>query len=284
MPSRVAVVVAVLFLTVALICSFSASRLEAVPQPTQGGGYPNYEPTTGATPDCLVTPKKYLNYGGEYGLKTYSELQCCKTSYSGPNLSRQIVTCANYYEWKECCATQTDQVVYGYPKEAVTSWGYLPPGHAYLKSSGPPLQPPTSVGPPVVGIFKLPPGTTSVPRILGNNTGNTTNPGNTISLPPGSIFKVPPGTTKSQPTGNNTGTFPPLTIIKEHNPASPNVLSLAGNSTGPSNNASNPKLIPLTNQQQQLSAHHHHKGSNVAGNNQTNSIQGHSHVTIQNNG
>jgi hypothetical protein len=111
---------------------------------------------------------------------------------------------------------------------------------------------------------KTPPSNCS-PRYLTSGGAvheEPTNPSNsTGTLPPGSIIKVPPGTIGSAtnvlpPSGNSTGTPPTLTITKEHNAASPNVFSSAGNATNPSNNTSTLKLSPLTGQ-------HHHKGSNV---------------------
>jgi len=236
-------ILAVLFLTVALICGFtSTSRLEAISQPSQGGGYPNYEPTIGATPDCLVTPKKY-EHSPHTGappppdtLRTYSILECCKTTYSGPNLQTQTTYCANYYEWKDQYY-EFEHPPYGPPIDYISSWGLLPPYHVYLKSinnggetiSQTPVNT-TGPGECVQGcgcIGCLAPG------------GNATNPGNnTGTLPPGSIFKVPPGTTNGSPTGNNTGSLPSLTLTKEHNPASPNLLSSAGNTTNPTNSTS----------------------------------------------
>lgn len=234
---------AVSFLIVALICGFtSVSRLEAVSQPSQGGGYPDYEPTTGATPDCLVTPKNYqfIGYDNTHPppptpmYRIYSELQCCKISYSGPNLSTQTTTCANYYEWKSQ-STMEDRRLYGFPEYGIDTYGYLPPYHAYLKSinnGGETISPPpintTGPGECVYGCgcfgCLAPGGNASNP---GNNTlptlpitkvhnptspglfssvGNATNPGNnTGTLPPGSIFKVPPGSTSAlAPSGNNT--------------------------------------------------------------------------------
>lgn len=74
-------------------------------------------------------------------------------------------------------------------------------------TKGPPLpSPPTNVLPP----------------------GNT----NTSMFPLGSIIKVLPGSRTAAPTsGNTTGTLSAQTVTKEHNPASPNVFSPAGNTT-----------------------------------------------------
>lgn len=152
-----------------------------------------------------------------------------------------------------------------------------------------PINPPTSGTLPVnnTGVTN---GQTGPPNRLGillppsgNNTGspgktsifnppNTTNalPGNNsaATLPPGSIIKVPPGTIGSGTNpSNSTGTPPSLTISKEHNPASPNVLSLAGNATNPSNNTGPVKLSPLTTTTS--GGHHHHKGTSSSNTNST---------------
>jgi hypothetical protein len=91
--------------------------------------------------------------------------------------------------------------------------------------------------------------------------------GGKVAPPLGSIIKVSPGTTNALPTTNNgtggnaTGTLPALTVTKEHNPSSPNILNLAPNATNPSNNTSTLKLSPLTGQHIQTPGHHHHKAS-----------------------
>lgn len=84
-------------------------------------------------------------------------------------------------------------------------------------------------------------------------TGNT----NTSTFPLGSVIKVPPGNTTAAPASGNTTGAPPIT--KEHNPASPDVFSSAGNVTNPSNNntGSTGPVVGLTGQ------HHYDKGSNV---------------------
>jgi hypothetical protein len=81
----------------------------------------------------------------------------------------------------------------------------------------------------------------------GNNTGGTTN-GQTG--PPNRL-----GTVLPSGNNNNTGTPPALTVTKEHNTASPNVLSSTENS--------NPNTS--TGQGQQSSGHHHHKGEQNGG-------------------
>jgi hypothetical protein len=115
-----------------------------------------------------------------------------------------------------------------------------------------------TIQPPFRGVIKVP---------TGNPTNALPPSNNTSTVPPGSIFKVPQGTTNAlPPSGNNTMSTPPaLTITKEHNPASPNILSLAPNATNPSNNTSALKLSPLTSQHQQTSGgHHHHKGGQTS--------------------
>jgi hypothetical protein len=125
-------------------------------------------------------------------------------------------------------------------------------------------------GPPRLGTVLPPsgnntgtPGKTSIFNPIRNTTNALSGNNNTGTLPPGSIIKVPPGTVGSATNpSNTTGTSPTLSITKEHNPASPNVLSLAGNTTNPSNNTSTLKSTPITGQNLQTSGgHHHHKGS-----------------------
>jgi len=77
--------------------------------------------------------------------------------------------------------------------------------------------------------MSLPP-TNALPP-SGNNSGTP---------PPGSIIKVPPGTVNSFPTSNSSGTPPSLTIYNGRNPASPNIFSLAGKANNSSNSTGNP--------------------------------------------
>jgi uncharacterized membrane protein YgcG len=91
--------------------------------------------------------------------------------------------------------------------------------------------------------------------------GNSTAPAGTL-LPPsgnnsGTVTNGPPhlGTVLPSGSNNNTGTPPAKIITKEHNAASPNVISSTGN---PSAN---------TGQNQQNSENLHHKGSGTSSSN-----------------
>jgi len=120
--------------------------------------------------------------------------------------------------------------------------------------------------PPPPGI--CPPGKTTIFHPIRNTTNALPGNSGTSTPPPGSIIKVPPGTTSAFPGNNSNGTLPTLTTTKEHNPASPNILSLAGNATNSSTNTG----TPLTGQTQQTTGgHHHHKGGTTSSSSNTNS-------------
>jgi hypothetical protein len=118
------------------------------------------------------------------------------------------------------------------------------------------------------GLTGNPPSTGTAPATPSNNTVKQF-PGSILPNKTGNVippkFPIPPVTVHSlgnnsgtRPSGNNTNP-PTLTITKEHNPASPNVLSLAGNVTNPGNSTGPVKLSPLTTTTS--GGHHHHKGS-----------------------
>lgn len=100
-------------------------------------------------------------------------------------------------------------------------------------------------GQPVMGNSTAPAGTLLPPS--GNNTSGVTN-GQTG--PPNRL-----GTLLPSGSNNDTGTPPALTVTKEHNTASPNVLSSTENS--------NPSTS--TGQGEQSLGHHHHKGEQNGG-------------------
>ena len=99
------------------------------------------------------------------------------------------------------------------------------------------------------GSSTLPPTFAGGSLSSGNNTGGVTN-GQTG--PPNRL-----GTVLPSGNNNNTGTSTALTATKEHNTASPNVLSSTGNTGNPSTNDGQ-------NQNQQPSEHHH-KGEQNGG-------------------
>jgi hypothetical protein len=142
--------------------------------------------------------------------------------------------------------------------------GLNPPPSAGLLNKEPTSTAPgnnTGVLPPG-SIIKIPLGSINTFSPSGNNTGNATKPvpsvpsglevlGSTLTKPKGNATLLP-----HFPSGNTTGTLPAQTITKEHNPASPNVLSLAGNATNNTGTTS-----PTTGLGGQ---HHHHKGGQAS--------------------
>jgi hypothetical protein len=107
------------------------------------------------------------------------------------------------------------------------------------------------------GSSTLPPTFAGGSLSSGNNTGGAIN-GQTG--PPRNL-----GTELPLGSNNNTGTPPALTVTKEHNTASPNVLSSTGNSNPSASNG----------QSQQPSGHHHKGEQNGGGTSSTgNSLSG----------
>jgi hypothetical protein len=97
------------------------------------------------------------------------------------------------------------------------------------------------------------------------NTGTgVVAPGNLTNAPPSNngkttgVLNPPANLTNALPTNNNTGTIPPVSVIK----VPPGTI---GNATNPSSNTSTLKLSPLAGQQPQTqqTTGHHHKGSTV---------------------
>jgi hypothetical protein len=105
------------------------------------------------------------------------------------------------------------------------------------------------------GSSTLPPTFAGGSLSSGNNTGGVTN-GQTG--PPNRL-----GTVLPSGTNNNTGTPPALTVTKEHNTASPNVLSSTGSSNPSASNG----------QGQQPSGHHHKDEQNGGGTSSTGNSQ-----------
>lgn len=166
------------------------------------------------------------NYGQSEVTHLYTQV-CCQT-YESEKTGERWVQCQWCY-FKDPDYTQSDHCDPSYTQKRQGPGGLA--GNL-----------------PSIGNTPITPNNNTVKQFPGSGLpsrlGNVLPPNNSTStIPPGSIFKVPPGTTNAQPTGNNTGTHPRLTITKEHNLASSNILSLAGNATTTSG------------------GHHHHKDS-----------------------